>query len=367
MIRRLLLFTFLVLSIQVSIYSKIESENFLEGAVVTSITRVGDLLWVATYGQGVYKYSYKDNSWYNYSTQNKNLDNNFFYCIAANKDYVWAGGTDGLYILDQRKDLWRKRKFSLGGEMGNWIRSLCYDRQKNILWIGRFENITMLDVGKQKYVDHSLMINNDSKSNNIKSIKLDGDSLVWFGSESGVHIYDKRLELDNKDAWTFINNKDGGFNDEGQSVSVSDMIFEPEKIWFGTDEFVTVENPKFNVGGIYKFNRQHSWQRISERDGLPADGIYCMTRVGNEIFAGIYAFQKKEKKDYGKGLIMLDRTNEDIVPINLNDISIQSSKITSLFFDGANLWIGTDDGLTKVVIENPMAHWGGIKPQKRGK
>ncbi|MHB1687203.1 MAG: hypothetical protein ACYCVH_07505 [Ignavibacteriaceae bacterium] len=361
MIRKLILISLLFFSTSVFIFSKVQSENFLEGATVTSMTIVGDNLWVATYGQGIYKYSYRENSWYNYSTENKNLENNFFYSIAANKDYVWAGATDGLYILDRRRNQWRKRKFSLGGEMGNWIRSLCYDAQQNVLWIGRFENITMLEVGKQRYQDYSLMINNDSKSNNIKSIRLDGDSLVWFGSESGVHIFNKRMKLENKDAWTYISNKDGGFNDEGESVSISDIIFDPENVWFGTDEFITIENPKFNIGGIYKFNRKHNWERLSEREGLPADGIYCMVRVGNEIFAGIYSFQKKEKKDYGKGLVMINRINDDITPVDLNGINIQSSKITSLYFDGTSLWIGTDNGLTKVLIANPMAHWGGRK------
>ncbi|MHB8578496.1 MAG: hypothetical protein ACYDA4_01380 [Ignavibacteriaceae bacterium] len=367
MIRKLCLLSILFFSIPIFIFPKIESTNFLEGATVTSMTLVGENLWVSTYGQGIYKYSYKDNVWYNYSTANKNLDNNFFYCIAANKNYVWAGATDGLYILDQRNNQWHKRKFSLGGEMGNWIRSLCYDPQKNVLWIGRFENITMLEVGKQRYQDFSLMINNDSKSNNIKSIRLDGDSLVWFGSESGVHIFNKSMKLEDKNAWTYINNKDGGFNGDGESVSVSDMVFDPANIWFGTDEFITVENPKFNIGGIFEFNRKNKWERLSESDGLPADGVYCLDKVGNEIFAGVYSFQKKEKKDYGKGLVMINRLNGYITPIDLNEINIQSSKITALFFDGTSLWVGTDNGLTKVLIANPMAHWGGrnVEVQKK--
>lgn len=357
MIRKSVLFLFLFTSI--CIFPKIKSENYLEGANITAIVKAGEDIWVSTYGQGIYKYSITENTWFNFSTANKNLDNNFFYCIAANKDYVWAGSANGLYILDLKRNEWRKRKFSLGGEMGNWIRALCYDSLTSVLWIGRFENITMLEVGKQKYIDHSLMINNDSKSNNIKTIKMDGDSLIWFGSESGTHIFNVHSNIEDKEAWSYINNKEGGFNDEGQSVSVSDFVFDPEDIWIATDEFITEENPKFNLGGIYKFNRRHNWQRISLKDGLPANGIYCMTKVGNDIFAGVYNFKKKEKKDYGKGLIMLNRLNEDISIIDLNEISIQSSKITALFFDGTNLWIGTDNGLSKVLIANPMAHWGG--------
>jgi len=89
--------------------------------------------------------------------------------------------SDGLYTLNRNKGSWQKRKFGLGGELGNWIRAIVYDRYQNFVWIGRFKYLTKLDVEKQKYSDHDLTINGEIKSNNIKSIKLDGDSL--FGLE----------------------------------------------------------------------------------------------------------------------------------------------------------------------------------------
>jgi ligand-binding sensor domain-containing protein len=145
--RFLILFTFLF---SISLYSQTESEFFLEGGKITGIKGDKEFLWVSTYGYGIFKYSYKDGKWTNYSTQNRNLENDMFYNIAVGPNYVWAGSAEGLFTYDKKRDQWRKRKFAVGGEFGNWIRSLCYDASDNTLWIGRFRNLTKLDVAKNR-------------------------------------------------------------------------------------------------------------------------------------------------------------------------------------------------------------------------
>ncbi len=365
--KKIIFLVFLVISLNnLPAFSQVSSQKFLDGANVTGITGIGDYIWISTYGQGIYRYTRSTGEWKSYSvSSSKTLDNNFFYCIAAGKNYLWAGSADGLYILDLRNDRWRKRKFALGGEMGNWIRSLAYDSTMNILWIGRFENLTRLDVRTQRYTDHILTQNGDSKSNTFKCIRFDGDSLIWFGTESGVFRYRKRMNADNPKAWLYIDNKNSGFKDEGEAVSVTDMIFDKDEVWFGTDEFISREHPDFNIGGIYIYDRNRNWIRLSVSDGLPANGIYCMARTGNSIWAGVYDFDKNQKKDYGKGLVIINRFSTTITVVNLNDLKIQSSKINTMFFDGSNMWLGTDDGLSKVVISNPMAEWPEKKAQVR--
>ncbi len=364
---RFFLFTFFIIINSHFVYPQIQSENYLKGAMITGIVEAGNSLWISTYGQGIYMLDKDTNKWINLSTGNNKGESDFFFSIAASKSYVWAGAADGLYIYNIRTKRWRKRKFSLGGEMGNWIRALCYDPSKSTLWIGRFENLTMLDVRRQRYTDFVLTQGKDAKSDDIKSIRLDGDSLVWFGTESGVFKYNKKKNIHDKNSWLYINNKDGGFLNEGNSVSISDMLFDPEKVWFGTDEFLSYKNPNFNVGGVYLYNREHSWERISIIDGLPANGIYCLERTGNKIWAGVYYFDKKEKKDYGRGLVLIDRLTNKVTPVNLNDINIESSKILCLYFDGTYMWIGTDNGLTKVLISNQLALWPGKKTKSTKK
>jgi ligand-binding sensor domain-containing protein len=346
------------------IFSQVDSKLYLEDASITDIKKFEDELWVATYGNGIFEYSIKEDKWTNFSTKSNNLGTDLFYTIEVNKNYVWAGSSEGLFIYYKKRNNWRKRRFAQGGEWGNWIRSLLYDKSEDILWIGRFIDLTTLYVSKNRYTDYDMAVNKDPKSNNFKAIKMDGDSLIWFGTEAGVHIFQKKKDPGDKSAWRFISNKDSGFNGDGDAVSVSDILFEGNNVWFGTDEFVTRAEPEFNIGGIYRFNRKYHWDRLSKKNGLPANGIYCLDRTGNKIWACVYSFDRDEKKDYGKGIVLIDRFTREITPLDLNKTKMESSKISCLYFDGVNLWAGTDRGLYKILIANPLAEWTDIKPDK---
>jgi len=357
MIKKIFAAILFIFSFSISCLSQVNTENYLEGATVSAIASEGNDLWIATYGHGVFKYSKSKNEWTNFSTKNGNLENDLFYNLAVSKDYVWAGASEGLFTYDKKKNIWKKRKFAQGGELGNWIRTVCYDPSQNVLWIGRFKNLTMFDVARNRFTDFDRTQNNDTKSNNFISIKLDGDSIVWFGTESGVHKFNKKKKTDDQSAWQYINNKKNAFNNEGDAVSVSDFLFEGRNIWFATDEFVTAQKPQFNMGGIYKYNRQLSWKRISKKDGLPANGIYCIERTGNKIWAGIYYFDRKAKKEYGKGLVLIDRVTGEVSEIDLNEFDIKTSSVLSMYFDGSDIWLGTDEGLYRIPIKNPLAQW----------
>jgi len=339
------------------ISAQVESEIYLEGASITDIAKQGDYLWVATYGQGVYSYSFKDNKWSNYSTKTGSIDTDLFYSIAVSKDYVWAGGTEGLYILTKKTNKWSKRKFAQGGQYGNWIRALKFDQAQNVLWIGRFRNITRLDVKKRKYEDIDRTRGKDDKSNDIKTIAFDGDSSVWFGSESGVHIYDLKKNYKDEDAWRYITNKKRGFNEEGESVSISSILFEDNNIWFGTDEFTSSNDPGFNIGGIYIYDRKLKWQKISRINGLADDGIYALGKTGNYIWAGVYSFEKEGNFERGRGLYLINRNTLEVTKVDLDQLKVASSAFHTFLFDGDNMWVGSDAGLVKISISNPLAKW----------
>ncbi|MBK7378867.1 MAG: hypothetical protein IPJ03_07640 [Ignavibacteriales bacterium] len=348
-------------------FAQSNTQIFLEGAAVNGIERFGDELWISTYGQGIYKYSYKNLVWENYSTKNNNLENDLFYCIAVSKEFVWAGSAEGLFIFNKKKNKWTKKKFSQGGEFGNWIRALEFDNDKNLLWIGRFRNISFYDVKKQTYTDIDRTQGTDLKSNTIKAIALDGDSLIWFGSESGIHKYYKKKSAPDPKSWYYLTNKGRYFNGEGKSVSVSDFLFEGGNIWFATDEFVTKEDPEFNLGGLFKFNRKLDWKKYYKGNGLAGNGIYCIERSGNYIWAGVYSFDKNQRKEYGKGITIINRLNGKIETIELNELNITSSVVHAMYFDGNAIWLGTDDGLAKINLRNPLADWTLKKEIKKKK
>lgn len=337
--------------------SQVESQYFLEGAAVTDIKRDGSYLWVSTYGQGIYRYSLNEGKWINFSSQTGDLDNDLFYAVDVSNDYIWGAAAEGLFTFDKNKQKWSVRKFAEGGQFGNWIRSLNYNQQDSILWIGRFRNITIFDVKRKRYSHHNAAIGSDQKSNNIQVIKFDGDSLIWFGAESGLHIYSRNKNFNSNSAWRYLTNKNRGFSEKGDAVSVSDILFENSGVWIGTDEFVTATQPEFNIGGIFIYDRRLNWQRISKIDGLGGNGIFCLERTGNYIWVGVYDFDPVEKKQYGKGLFLINRLTKEISEVDLNLVKVKSASILSLHFDGINMWVGTSEGLVRIRISNPLAHW----------
>ncbi|MCK7523734.1 MAG: hypothetical protein MZV64_41970 [Ignavibacteriales bacterium] len=124
---------------------------------------------MATYGQGIYRYSIADGKWMNYSTKSGNLSDDLFYAVEVSKNFVWAASVEGLFTLTKKGGRWDKRKFAQGGEFGNWIRSLKYDEKQNVLWIGRFRNITRFDLKTRKYEDIDRYSGNRSKIQHNKN------------------------------------------------------------------------------------------------------------------------------------------------------------------------------------------------------
>ncbi|MGE5353877.1 MAG: hypothetical protein ACM3P0_17455 [Acidobacteriota bacterium] len=355
--RKLLYILFLFISFSTFMHAETAPliESFLDGAIISQISGDAGDIWVATYGKGIYHFSAKDNSWTNYSTAKGNLQQDFFYCIAVNQDYVWAGCSDGLFTLDKKTNTWMKRKFGKGGELGQWVRAVAFDTSINTLWIGRFKFLTKLEIAKQKYTDYDLTINGDAKTNNIKTVKVDGDSLVWFGTEVGIHKYNKKFELEDTRALQFITSKDNNFNGDGDAISPADILFETKNIWFGLDEFVTLQKPNFNIGGVYFYDRKLEWERFGKSNGLQANGVFCLARTGNYIWASVYEFNKTNKEQMGQGVALINRYTKKVTRISKDELNLRSDKILSMFYDGNNMWLGTEAGLLRVKITNDFA------------
>ncbi|MFH1196104.1 MAG: hypothetical protein V1720_10340 [bacterium] len=326
-------------------------DHILKDVQVMNICRNGDELWLATNGSGIYRYSYSTGSFTNYSTSNQKLQNDFIYSIAVNDNYVWAGSIDGLFIFDKQKNSWSKRKFSAGGQLGNWIRAISYDPYEDVVWIGRFQFLTKYNIQNRAFTDFDLTKNKKEKTNNIKFICLDGDSLVWFGTEAGLHKYDKSKSLDDNTAITFFDNKLNNFYGESDEVSISAVIFEQGNMWIGLDEFITSENPDYNLGGIFKFDLKNSWQKFSTATNLPGNGVYAMECTGKYIWAAIYEFNKIDKEANGRGLALINRMNSEVKIIN--DTRMPST-VFDLYFDKDYIWLGSSVGLFRIYLRNDL-------------
>lgn len=319
-------------------------------------------IWLASYGKGIYFVDKNSGVIENYSTQNGKLQHDMFYCIAVSNRYVWAGSVDGLFIFDKNTKRWSKRKFGRSSrvayeydtQLSNWIRSLKYDDSDNVLWIGRFMFLTKLNVNTQQYTDYDLTIKGNFKTNNIKSIGIDGDSLVWFGTEGGLHRYNKSLRFENPNSTFFYDNSKNYFNGEGKTVSITDILFEQDNIWVGLDEFKVAGNEDYNLGGLFRYNRKNEWIRFDINNGLSGNGVFSIEKTGNFIWVSTYQYGMTTNEAFGRGLVLINRASLAALPIT--DPNIPST-IHKIHFDGKNLWLGTNQGLTKIVLINNFAKW----------
>lgn len=325
---------------------------FLKGANITDIHKDGQNLWVTTNGSGIFLF--QNGQWQHFSTSKRNIQHDYFFCVTSNKDYVWAGSIDGLFTYDKRRKNWSKRKFGLGGQLANWIRSIEYDPYENAVWIGRFKYLTKYDLKTRRYTDYDLTVGGNNQSNMIKTIKVEGDSLVWFGTEAGLHRYDKSKDLNDPSAITFFDNRYNYFNGEGEQISISSILSERDYLWIGLDEFITEERPEFNTGGLFRYDRINNWLRFDVTNGLTGNGVYDLALIGNYICASLYQFGIQTKEPYGRGLVLINRLNNQILPVRDERIP---STVNKLFFDGGYLWLGTDDGLIRINFINELAQW----------
>lgn len=328
-----------------------EIEYLLEGVKVTELKSDGKNLWIATEGNGIFKYDQIKNTLVNYSSQTKKINQDFFYCIEVSDRFVWAGSADGLYIFDKKNNRWTSKKFSLGGQFGNWIRNLAYDKYSKKLWIGRFKFLTEFDLISNTYKDYNLTINKNEKTNSIKTLYIDGDSLLWIGAEAGIH----KLKINKKNYsetdFQFFSNKRNYFLSEGDEVSITKVLAEQNYIWFGTDEFITDENPEFNLGGLFRYDRGIEWEKFSEQNNIKGSGIFSLELTGNYIWASLYKFDSKSKEQKGVGIVLINRNTLEVREVHLDNLP---KSILCMHFDGKIMWLGSDDGLLKVNLTNSI-------------
>ncbi|NOX16801.1 MAG: hypothetical protein GXO87_00765, partial [Chlorobi bacterium] len=149
-----------------------------------------------------------------------------------------------------------------------------------------------------------------------------------------------------------IDNSNNNFESKAKSISFSAIVPQKKVIWFGLDEFVTKENPEYNTGGLYKYDRRANWERFDKHSGLPGNGIFDVAETGNYLWISTYEFNPKTKEQYGRGLALFNKKTEKIKVINDDRIP---NNIYSIFFDGDFLWLGSDNGIFRIDLRNKFS------------
>jgi len=193
--------------------------------------------------------------------------------------------------------------------------------------------------------------------NNIMPI-IDKVSVLIFDNEKLLKQYDGEWRKINVHIIQTVDyiinllvkyNTDNYFLDDGDQISVSNILFEQNNIWFGTEEFITRENPEFNLGGLYRYDRKINWKRFSEYEDLSGSGIFSLEITGNYIWSSVYKFDLESKSVQGMGINLINRNTLETKRI-LNDLIPDT--VFCLHFDGKNMWLGTNDGIRQINFRN---------------
>ncbi|MCX8010225.1 MAG: hypothetical protein N3A61_03670, partial [Ignavibacteria bacterium] len=125
--------------------------NYFQGAQIVQIVGNGNEIWFATNGRGLLRFNKQNETWYQINSSNSGLKQDQLYCVAVCDDYIWAGSSDGLWILNRLNNNWSLKKFSKGGPFGQWVRALYYDNSQKILWVGRFKFLSRFDLRSKSW------------------------------------------------------------------------------------------------------------------------------------------------------------------------------------------------------------------------
>lgn len=110
--------------------------------------------------------------------------------IQDNAGYVWFATQGGLYKYDGRgSKSYRNNPFDTEGLIHNLIQTMYYDVDKNDLWLGTYQGISILDLDSNSF--ENLTVEDHGISNNvIVAIEKDTNGHMWFGTLDGLNRYE---------------------------------------------------------------------------------------------------------------------------------------------------------------------------------
>ncbi len=264
---------------------------------------------------------------FSYSSMNKGIANGATNCIYVDDSgSIWFGTKYlGLIRIDAQTGQYENYSYEEDNPNSlpdNWISSLCYDAEQDLLWIGTVNGLCSFNYQENKFNRYYYDLNNQSSiaSNIVNIIYKTKDGELLFGTDKGLDRLDK---------------ENGGFIHYTQDQVEKDFlnyeiicIYEDvnKVLWIGTNE------------GLVKYDSRNSgFYLYTEKDGLPGNLI---TGVLGDNYGNIWLMI-----DYS--LVKLSVESKDIIVYG-NDHGLRSSAFysNSISTDKDGLiFIGTSNGL----------------------
>jgi len=335
-------------------------------------------LWVGSYGGGLSKYDYENDTFIQYQLSKKanktQVYSEFITSITEDKNgNLWFGTWgDGV-----RKFNKKTKEFTNYTNNQDNLKSLSYNTiwsvyvdKSNLLWVGTFgAGLNKIPLEENKFGLYKRKVNNPNSisSNSVRGIYEDEKGILWVGGYGGLNKIDRESgnvkRYDNNDFWI------------GPTYAIYPDEDDINILWIGTEG-----------KGMYKFNKETEvFKRVFSED-IKVTHIFSIQddKEGNLWLgaqSGFYKFNKATEeysqilRDYsakvilanrysvcvfidsketiwvgtnGKGLIKYDKDKNSFKEYEHktdNPNSISNNSIKSIFEDNDGvLWIGTNGG-----------------------
>jgi two-component sensor histidine kinase/ligand-binding sensor domain-containing protein len=375
------------------------TSNGLVGGGILDIkkTKNGELYFLSNKGISVLK-NEKFTPFYH------QLDSVNFTSISIYKNKLYVGSNNGLYIYDNEFKLQHHINKN-NGLPENEIYSIIIDGKNDFIYLGTKKGIFKIYSGsiddKKDYLIKQFTNNSTLNKSTVKNIYLDAISKnIWVATNNGLFKINK-----NEFVTYFAKNN-------GLPVNTLNCVFEDRagNIWIGTvgsglvkyshQEYTFFDNwPGFGepdimaidvvgdyvfignaTGGIYKMNK-NTYDEVEKIANLQT---YAIKHKGDNVFfatlQGLYKYSNQNKtlqpvdtflkaksllldSNYiwvgtnGQGLYKLNLENNQVIETyNTTNSNLKHNFIHDLAKDDKNIWIGTGNGLHKLVKNKILAY-----------
>lgn len=298
-----------------------DKNNGLSGVDISSLLcdYQGEI-WVSCFGSGVHKLTNEALSVY---TKQHGLIENRVIAFDKKGDGFLFSSTGGLSYFHKGKI----EKVNLPGEINESLITAIYNNGTDLL-LGT-ENRGLFFLSETGFNQYKLIKNiNSIDSIQIKNIvtriQKDNVNQTYWVSIYGTGI----LKINGSDLSIL--------NAENKKLPTNDIIsihYLDGFLWIGT------------IGnGLYKLNTYtYHLEKISKADGITSNNIFSIGQLNSKLVVGsidegLFILEKNKFKNYTKKNGLLSNSINAIKQMNSNE-----------------LWIGTDQGINKLVFDNQNA------------
>lgn len=247
------------------------------GSAITDIDYFNNLLWISTYGSGVFLFDPESRR------QVKHYELPVNKCMSINNTSIgniYVGTNNGLFVLDSETD-----KFEFVDIIGDVFIHDVYEDSHGRCWISSYgKGLAFIDLDTSEYFTITKDVEgNELDAQNIINLSEDSDGAIWIGTDTGIL---SRIVIDDSNSAYQITNYD--INSDMAPVCISGIVDGGGgKLWVATTHglvyFDSVKGKKemtyLQNDNIVGSNLCYGGEFI-DKDGL----IYFGTSKGIVIF-----------------------------------------------------------------------------------